>query len=209
MKEHPIIFSAAMVRAILDGRKTMTRRVANVETCDTRPLGGGDVFITPKGCYSPRTPEHHASYCPYGQPGDRLWVRETFRVIDGQTQPRIAIDYRSDPEEKWNRMGDFIGDGKKWTPSIHMPRWASRILLEITNVRVERVTDICPQDCEAEGVLPVEPMQSVVHRFGDFVSPKELGYLISFGQLWDSINAARGFGWKENPWVWVIEFKRL
>jgi hypothetical protein len=189
MKERPILFNDEMVRAILDGRKTQTRRVAKVETCDTRPLGGGHVFITPTGCYSPRTPEHHVSYCPYGQPGDRLWVRETFRVIDGQTQPRIAIDYRADPEDKWCRIGDFLGDGKKWRPSIHMPRWASRILLEITNVRVERVQEISVADAKAEGVCG-------------------LSARAEFLMLWDSINAKRGFGWDANPWVWVIEFRR-
>jgi hypothetical protein len=192
MKERPILFSAEMVRAILDGRKTQTRRVAKLNASGRVKLPG-----SPSNwhCEDPDA----VLACPYGQPGDRLWVRETFRVIDGQTQPRIAIDYRADPEDKWCRIGDFLCDGKKWTPSIYMPRLASRILLEITNVRVERVQEISDKDCLAEGIadlaIPLRPDLTM--------------YRSSYADLWDSINAKRGFGWDANPWVWVIEFRRI
>ena len=209
MKERPILFSGAMVRAILDGRKSQTRRV--IKDFAIKRLSNRHEFATsgPHQLSMKETPGY--AYveldsgalvglpCPYGQPGDRLWVRETFRVIDGQSQDAIAIDYRSDPEEKWCRIGDFLGDGKKWTPSIHMRREYSRIMLEITNVRVERLQDISNKDCIEEGVadlsIPLRPGLSM--------------WRSCYADLWDSINAARGYGWDVNPWVWVIEFRMV
>lgn len=179
MKERPIIFSGPMVRAILDGRKTQTRRAVKPQ-----PLwvaSPGVPFKTmdadPKGTIN----------CPYGQPGDRLWVRESIHVMqprhDGDTG---SVLYRADGH------GDWIG---KWHPSIHMPRWASRITLEVVSVRVERLNGISEKDAKAEGYKS----QSIMEN-------PDAGRLW-FRDLWQSINAPGS--WAENPWVWVVEFKRV
>ena len=130
--------------------------------------------------------------CPYGVPGDRLWVRETF-YSNGMCKNTMSCHYRA------TYNGLFTPDTVpwKWTPSIFMPRWASRITLEITGVRVERVQDISEEDARAEGI-PDE------YRAGH-----RIYYRPRFKTLWDSINAKRGFGWDSNPWVWVVEFKRV
>lgn len=200
MNERPIFFSVPEVRAILEGRKTMTRRVIKrnrlreptSETEDSRGLiVGGDAYPV-------------ARLCPYGQPGDRLWVRETwdFRSWD---VGRVRIAYAADgkqidatPPAGWNPT---IYNYERWRPSIHMPRWASRILLEVVSVRVERVQDISEEDAKAEGMGmdydgPYSFRQGFNYR-GGFMGP------------WDSSNAKRGHGWDANPWAWVIEFKRI
>jgi len=169
-KERPILLCGEMVRAVLDGRKTQTRRVVKRPLVDT--------------------------VCPYGKVGERLWVREAFMVQpnlwghDHQEQP---IHYLATTRKE--EVEDYVSK-----PSIHMPRWASRLTLEIVRVRVERVQDISEQDAMAEGCAPV------VHEDGavDCGTRKT-----TFRKLWDSLNADRGFGWATNPWVWVIEFKRL
>lgn len=203
MKEHPILFSAPMVKAILDGRKTVTRRVVKpqppanahqVETWhhpDTKPrffawTTAGEI-----------SDQWEPLPCPYGQPGDRLWVRETFCPIYPQDphynggRP-IEYDYQA-TYKHGDRLGDLIGAKKKWKPSIHMPRWASRITLEVTGVRVERLLDISEADARAEGIscngCPGR------HATADFRA------------LWESINGPSS--WDANPWVWVVEFKRV
>ena len=170
MKERPVLFSGEMVRAILEGRKTQTRRVIKPQ-----PLWVGDPNVAfkthsanPKGIIN----------CPYGQPGDRLWVRETFAGTKNTGFAYRATD---------------TAYGHKWRPSIFMPHWASRINLEVVSVRVERVQDISIEDAYDEGM-----------EWGD----QGCGVL-EFKNLWDSINLKRGYGWDANPWVWVIEFKRL
>ena len=207
-EERPIIFSAPMVRAILDGRKTQTRRVvkpqpsqlADQVVCDLNDVWresvrhGNDLHMEPEGTREWR--------CPYGVPGDRMWVREAWRMVKQHDaiSPKAAhlgggcltVSYpASDPLER---------DGKhcmgKKRPSIHMPRWASRLTLEVTGVRVERVQEVSQTDAKAEGVRP------------DCIGgPKD--YRMEFRRLWDSINAKRGYPWDDNPWVWVVEFKRL
>ena len=127
MKERPILFSAPMVRAILAGTKTQTRRVVKR-------------FEVRAGMPEPEL-QSLLRCCPYGAPGDRLWVRETFAKIDGQTQPWIETDYRA-TYTHGDRLGDSLGIKKRWTPAIHMPRAASRITLEVIGVRVERLQDI-------------------------------------------------------------------
>lgn len=162
MKERPILFSGPMVRAILDGRKTQTRRVV-------KPRQG-------------MLDDWTGLPCPYGKPGDRLWVRETCYF----EQPHGEVIYRADPGSEKALDPEFTG--LRWRPSIHMPRWASRITLEIVNVRVERLQDIRVDDARAEGVTAKWP----VHGFRN---------------LWQSIN---GFGsWDANPWVWVVEFRNM
>lgn len=165
-RERPILFSGPMVRAILDGRKTQTRRVA-------------------KG-FLPW------DECPYGLPGDRLWVRETYRsAIHGAGR---KIVYRADQ--------DGSTDGFVWRPSIFMPRALCRLVLDVAAVGVERLQDISLHDCYAEGCERPNPL-----RLGSVVCETDnaRGW---YTQLWDSLNAKRGFGWATNPWVWVVEFKR-
>jgi hypothetical protein len=211
MKERPILFSAEMVRALLDGRKTQTRRVAKLNAAGRVKLPG-----SPHNwhCEDPDA----ALACPYGQPGDRLWVRETWQQFWKEEIPAerysqqgrsgspsrrpetMRVVYRADGEiSQHPEYGEAI-----WRPSIHMPRWASRILLEITNVRVERVQEISDLDARAEG------LEAQASGCGWQVGDKfHSGHSVDcFSKLWDSINAARGFGWDVNPWVWVIEFRR-
>ncbi|HDY87099.1 MAG TPA: hypothetical protein ENH82_03165 [bacterium] len=179
MKERPILFSGKMVRAILEGRKTQTRRVLKHTT-------------EHKGPYSDTYIQHHiksegwAKICPYGKVGDQLWVRETFRVCDVAGEAFSPRDILPTNAHVHYRTGPQPGGAGSWKPSIHMPRWASRINLEVTDIRVERVQDISIDDCVKEGVMS-----------------------ISFEGLWDSLNEKRGFGWGVNPWVWVLGFRRV
>lgn len=194
MKEHPILFSTEMVKAILDRRKTQTRRVITPQPPKGYSYRGNE--------YNPLLPKFDSHYwmdgyamwrpatCPYGQPGDMLWVRETFGVI----QYDQTVIYKADCDiEGLEAASNYL----KWKPSIHMPRWASRINLEVTNIRVERVQDISMEDSIAEGITP------------DFYNRTALCWWYEFyGDLWDSINKKRGYGWYLNPWVRVIEFKQ-
>ena len=201
MKERPILFSGPMVRAILEGTKTQTRRVM-----DRQPESKGCIAQTPADelwylwpCVRQNEVVDCFCKCRYGQPGDRLWVRETvalvpataYRGSDGVQQtpnpddPTEVAIYRAG----WDRSQP----GTRWRPSIHMPRWASRITLEITGVRVERVQEISEADMYAEG-LDRAP-------YGD----PSAGFQV----LWDEINGSRGYGWASNPWVWVLEFQRV
>jgi len=220
-KEHPILFSAPMVRAILEGRKTVTRReVKNRAALDCLAAGFEPAFLALPG---------NADLCPYGQPGERLWVRETWGVIShdfdehgnmvdwkpdrpasairemrfGQGYYSGHVIYRADGEATWAGDDDGGGDDRSaWKPSIHMPRIASRILLEITGVRVERLQAISRSDIRAEGVECPPELAS------DDVSPNYRDwYPAAWQELWESINGAGA--WDANPWVWVVEFKRV
>ena len=135
-------------------------------------------------------------HCPYGQPGDRLWVRETFARIDGQTRPWIETDYRA-TYAHGDRLGDTLGVKKRWTPAIHMPRHASRITLGITAVRLERLQEISPYDCVAEGAWSME--DATLGRGHEAVA--------AYRDLWVSIYGPGS--WDANPWVWVVDFERL
>lgn len=173
-KERPILFSGTMVQALLDGRKTQTRRVLRREK-QYGPFAFDD----------PRV----AHYCPYGQPGDRLWVRETWNIQTVDKVERVA--YRADIPNGYS----FV----PWRPSIFMPRRFSRITLEITDVRVERVRDISEADARAEGVTNAD----------EGSNPIDGSHTIAnFANLWEKINAKRDYGWQANPWVWVIEFNQ-
>lgn len=189
MKERPILFSGAMVKAILDGRKTMTRRVAK------RLLLG-----LPQA-------EMNAQ-CPYGQPGDRLWVREMWAHNDGWYDDTDAVAWKNwhgerngrqcatwvDYRATYQQVKDGCERDWPWRPSIHMPRWASRITLEVTGVRVERLREITEADARAEGAPAECPDGNTVDWFRG---------------LWAGINGERGYGWDVNPWVWVVEFRRV
>jgi len=231
MKERPILFSGEMVRAILDGRKTQTRRVIKPQPMK---LDTAQWFPGPPG--DKRNAKHYANeshlrkglpidFCPYGIPGDRLWVRETWRTDklgEGEYPVRKGqwIEYRATPDIP---PPTYPG---RWRASIHMPRWASRIDLEITDIRVERVQDISEKDAIAEGVYweaieyppPmhtgiswVAPGVTMTNIYGDKDRdvPAHLTAQDAFKCLWDSINAKRGYGWDINPWVWVISFRRI
>ena len=195
MKERPILFSAPMVRAILDGRKTQTRRIAKVTDKDCKPG-----MITPLAGFVPRTIANHISYCPYGKTGDRLWVRETFKQYNG------IISYKADGNwiSDFNDIDNFNPhENIKWKRSIHMPRSASRILLEITGVRVERLQDISECDAKAEGSY-------VCDYFGRRLldqSSNQGCYKWGYRSIWESLNGTGS--WDLNPFVWVIEFKLL
>ncbi|MDR1889342.1 MAG: hypothetical protein LBQ81_08225 [Zoogloeaceae bacterium] len=218
MKERPIIFSAPMVRTILEDRKNMTRQVINYLP-GFRMITEFKPSDTPGYKWTFRDIQmmwHDIKEleCPYGKPGDRLWVKETFatKSLVGNSIMSYPI-YRADGE----RMG------VKWAPSIHMPRWASRILLEITDVRVDRLQDITEEDAIAEGIKKLSKDNGRTWKYGipdndGLPGNDNHGWpwqewcntpIDAFRKLWDSINSARGYGWKENPWVWVIEFRRI
>jgi len=202
MKEHPILFSTDMVKAILEGRKTMTRRVIKPQ-----PTDAGLEFATAcEGEFSAwqddglNLDEHSEDggpcqrICPYGQVGDRLWVRETFVLTNYQT-PVYRADFKDVNGYYWSSIASDPKD-VKWKPSIYMPRWASRINLEITEIRVERVQEISEEGAKAEGIEALKPsMCCYTNRY-------------CFEVLWESINAKRGYSWEANPWVWCISFKR-
>ena len=208
-KERPILFSAAMVLATLEGRKTQTRMVIkpqpkskNTDAYPDRYNHGPEwAFWLPDN----RMTEEQTWKCPYGEPGDRLWVRETWIHGGFERGGDMLTLYRADGDH------ELV---KRWKPSISMPRCLSRIMLEITGVRVERVQEITHDGALAEGIqkrdLQVGNKFNLVTHYVAF--PEKDGGLHSavaaFEMLWDSANAKRGFGWDENPWVWVVEFRK-
>ena len=186
VKERGMIFNDEMVRAILSGNKTQTRRIVE-EKFYGRAVAA----------------ELLAKHCPYGQPGDRIWVRETYRV-HGKATDVATLVYRASVRNSWTEQTHRVPVevcnkpvSEKWTPSIHMPRWASRILLEITDVRVERLRDMSEADAKAEGASPA------MYK----ITPPEAVYRVGFGDIWRSIYGQDN--WLSNPLVWVIEFKRI
>lgn len=204
MKERPLLFSAPMVRALLAGTKTQTRRIVKPQPPTYKPRAA---WFEPgvMGWAPPEVPSQdwHRVRCPYGQPGDRLWVRETFAKIDGQTQPWIETDYRA-TYTHGDRLGDSLGIKKRWTPAIHMPRAASRITLEVTGVRVERLQDISEADARAEGSPCVDEVTGREVLFPD--ASKCGTFKLGYRSVWEAINGPGS--WDVNPWVWVIEFRR-
>ncbi len=230
MKERPILFSAPMVRAILAGTKTQTRRVVKFNIAGNAALGGKSWHIDDPNA---------VLACPYGQPGDRLWVRESwgyrgshwssvtpetsehtiqYRADDAKQQfVRPAGDEHGLPKQRECRPDeDYIEDyyngylnrfWKSWRPSIHMPRWASRITLEITDVRVERLQDISEAESRAEGIIQYEDEIGYGTGYPD-TDPNLAGTGVgAFRKLWESINGAGA--WDANPWVWVISFQQV
>lgn len=260
MKERPILFNGEMVRAILDGRKTQTRRVVKglgdgfgVSSCDHSGTGWASAMADGLCTCVPVK-------CPYGQPGDLLWVRETWAEhhpcgiqpgrfslpgragIPGPPIVKYRVIYRADgdPIRVWHCDGypyrtvqgpqreidakhrDVCSEFPGWSPSIHMPRRFSRITLRITDVRVERVQEISEADAAAEGFrwlskdgrlwkCGIPDKDGLPGNDDDgwhwsewCADPRD-----AFHRLWDSINAARGYGWDANPWVWAVTFERV
>lgn len=222
MKERPILFNGAMVRAILSGAKTQTRRVMKNQPQKVVVPGIGPMAAIKKAkglnrWLWPNARDQVIAECPFGQPGDRLWVRETWADVNTDAGP--AFTYRADGGLKWCSdeafpvqyerypgmdfamwCSDLWADhpGHRWRPSIHMPRWACRLVLEITAVRAERLQAITEADAIAEGApARVDPSEL---RWQHYV-PHSRGFI----ELWNST----GGDWDSNPWVWVIEFKRI
>ena len=196
MRERPILFSGPMVRAILDGKKKQTRRLVKFPTEWTAPCAGcgcchgnpysGKTLSSWTRCKCVRP---SAVACPYGQPGDRLWVRETFAACRHGAKHPDCIEFKADGDP----------EGLKWKPSIHMPRWASRLTLAVEAVRVERLQDITEEDARAEGVD-----RQLVFAQDTVRSTHHDGFMVA----WQSINGARA-SWSSNPFVWVISFRRV
>lgn len=219
MRERPILFNGDMVRAILEGRKTVTRRAMKAQPV----LDGGFWKLGGAGwskgisSFAPMPGYSLSERCPFGRPGDRLWVRETteaFRSPCGATElSRYAADgapvLHPDLEDC-----EFSNSIAHWTcsrstrPSIHMPRWASRILLEITAVRVERLQDITEEQAIAEGI-DLDALVASQDRYDMVLAGSgadgRATPITAFRDLWNST----GGDWDANPWVWVVEFKRL
>lgn len=223
MKERGMIFNGEMVRALLDGRKTQTRRIIKDCTVGSDQISKF-IQIEKKfiGCYPEDVPELIRECCPYGVPGDRIWVRETFQ--GPLVHEELFEEYSAYPEKfETPEYCEYAADGgvrpeycdlddnlrHGWRPSIHMPRWASRILLEITNVRVERLNAISEEDAEAEGIdmEALYDSQDCYDCIADHNMTGRPTVTGAFKYLWESIYGEDG--WKSNPWVWVIEFKRV
>lgn len=233
MRERPILFSGPEVCAILEGRKTVTRRIIKpgFPAVVTEVLP----YVDAPGAWMPPSPrnseepwDEQVRVCPWGWPGERLWVRETWTDVNLLGAPGLAykadggardlmedesfldeggaFNY-DDPRAKPYHFSCWYADLEeaKWRPSIHMPRWASRILLEVTAVRVQRLHSISPDQVLAEGF--VQRQFELGYGFGlpnwsRGVPPRE-----AFRALWVHINGANS--WEANPWVWAVEFKRL
>lgn len=232
MSDRPILFSAPMVRALLDGSKTQTRRAVKSQPVYDGRFAGGWKLTGKAGHEAAVCSPLVAELCPYGQPGDQLWVRETFMDLRG-----TGVEHRPDPHGPLHRYAfgadsplGSLGDearkdfGLKWRPSIHMPRAASRITLEITGVRVERLQDISEVDAIAEGIAPnwIGDLAAGPNGFGGQGWVPDCGWrhylnsvdgdpaytaVESYRSLWESINGEGS--WAANSWVWVVEFKRV
>ncbi len=218
MKERGMIFNAEMVRAILDGRKTQTRRIVKSDCMDIGEKDDGMLWPW-------REHDNGGDYwypCPFGEVGDRIWVRETFQ--GPLVSEELLEEYRAYPEKFENpEYCEYAADGGPrpeycdlddnlrhgWRPSIHMPRWASRITLEITGVRVERLQNISETDAEAEGIdmealFDAQDCYDCIADHNMTGRPTVTG---KFKYLWESIYGEES--WQANPWVWVITFQRV
>ena len=227
MKERPIIFSAPMVRALLDGTKTQTRRVVKPEGAHhlfqfrgTTAAAGADEPTGEWGwCGSSNVVNKHIR-CPYGKPGDRLWVRETHSIGPGHgvhLEPSESAGALRFPHVTYAADGAVERREERWSgafatsrPSIHMPRWASRITLEVTGVRVERLQDISETDAQSEGCDGLH-WDGIEGKAADLIDwplkSSTRPFANDYAVLWESINGPGS--WDENPWVWVIEFERI
>ncbi|MBO6858334.1 hypothetical protein [Roseibium sp.] len=201
MSIRPILFSGPMVRALLEGRKTQTRRVLKPQP---KMLNGGKPLNNGRGAYST---ENGWKRYPYAK-DDLLYVRETFTLTQHQT-PVYRADATDQTGQRWHTIQP--GDPEKevmWKPGIHMPRWASRLTLKVTDVMVQRLQDITWEDAEAEGVwFSSQEYREQVCIWRDAPSKLQSLRVEYFGKLWDSLNEKRGFGWGVNPWVVAVTFE--
>jgi hypothetical protein len=231
MNSRPILFSAPMIRAILAGQKTQTRRIIKWRGEPPDFVGGRGEEGDPNAWGWFFDGPHHHGYavvarghserfdngsvslpCPYGEPGDQLWVRETWGLHIRSTSTawcRASIKGRSPDELALAYALAYSADGDSpqafWRPSIHMPRWASRLSLEVVGVRVERLHQITQADAVAEGIADTSAVWSAAGE-SPLSDTDRAGPRAGYETLWKDINGAES--WDENPWVWVIEFKR-
>lgn len=227
MTERGMIFNAEMVRAILDGRKTQTRRIMKLQPKPSKSRPGDFWFSSKKlesmvhvsdlaPGNSPIADYHlfiQEHCCPLGAVGDRIWVREAFRVHSRATDVATLV-YKASERNSWTEQTHRVpvavcnkpATPEKWTPSLHMPRWASRILLEITDVRVERLNTISEEDARSEGIIDGGCLNCGESEPCGCANP-EPDATDAFAYLWQSIYGQES--WNANPWVWVIEFKRV
>lgn len=234
MKTRPMLFSGPMIRALLDGSKTQTRRVVKGTNGVIGPLGGlGFPDKSLRGTTEFKGGQPLYDMCPYGVVGDRLWVRETWQFADwtedGQPYVRFAADNAvrfcegagegESLVDTWAALSatenyeiDNKAADRGWRPSIFMPRWASRLTLTISDVRVERLQEMASReergeaiDAVAEGIECVPDEMGPCYGLGGKMTNRT-GYA-AFARLWNELNAARGFGWDANPWVWVVSFE--
>lgn len=197
--EHPMLFSSEMVRAILEGRKTQTRRVIKPQPSLIDQVLHWNHKA--KGILRYGSLEYMGKElplcCPYGKVGDLLWVRETYcgeQTTYTKRHKMHCVAYKADEGYRCGELKQYKG---RWRPSIFMPKWAARIWLEITGIKVERVQDISRKGAEAEGCKECSD------------GTGWYGAEVQFCKLWDSLNAKRGYGWSENPFCWVLSFKRV
>lgn len=235
MKERGVIFNSEMVRAILDGRKTQTRRIVKHQRHSSQEIKLCDDSFFHWSMIGAEKPLSAINY-EYGRVGDRLWVRETYSLLGNEDacpidwndnivndKTEAARIYRASCEQKsgdyglwsipdeadWKPHTEEMKFEGSWTPSIHMPRWASRITLEITDVRVERLNNISPRDVVAEGLIKLP----ATGRYVRFQGAQHFGLAYdnhkdAFADLWDEVSKP-DCNYESNPWVWVIEFKRV
>lgn len=205
MKERPVLFSATMVRALLSGAKTQTRRIAcSGDLVGVQTRDGTTVATFTDHCGDDPLPL--VVTCRQGAPGDKLWVKETWGLHaygDFTYWNRESVAGRSEDDVRGSWEVAYAADATSvydhWRPSIHMPRWASRLTLEVTGVRVERLQAITEADAKAEGVTPA-PFCKAGRAAG-------LEHVEAFEELWGDINGAES--WAANPWVWVVSFRRV
>lgn len=230
VKERPILFRGELVRKILAGKKSQTRRPVKPQPRERGFIStgwcrcddcGNDYKRAPKrckcGCTLFKSNSKIISWedCPFGAPGDRLWVKEGWRWYSRDRGCGVegGLEYRADCGHRAVIIQDriardrFLSDvakglGNKWRHPNHMPRYASRLTLEITDVRVERLCSISEEDAQAEGYEAWDRDCDSGHTIGQ--SAAEL-----FQESWDAIYAAKGYGWKDNPWCWVISFRKV
>lgn len=207
-KEHPILFKTEMVQAILDGRKIQTRRVIDKLYPISNPngnwlyIGHKDSGYVFKDSISSTIPLKY----PYGQVGDRLWIKETYCSCVEPPNKDMGVCYKTNLREQ--SAADFCTDKNiKWKPLIFMPRWASRITLEITDIKPQKLQDITNDEAFLEGMS-----KNIAAKLGYSTSESEEEFNFTqtryiFSKYWDSINSKHGYGWDENPYVWVISFK--
>lgn len=196
MKERPIIYNTPNVKTVLDGRKSQTRR-----PCKVKDINGKSFNEYGEEAMNALI-RHHS---PFGKPGDRLWVRETFRKCGNCEKTLYRADNLKIRSNIFFECDECEFGNLGWKPSIYMPRWASRITLEITDVRVERVQEITYHDVKKEGLII--PGKDFILEGNRGSNP---GIAIRhFKPLWNSIYAKKGYGWETNCWVWVIDFRRV